>query len=139
MNILIKRLRMNGLYTEGELLINDLRTTFTVECTNFMLPAGDYHLRIVKRSARKQSLNIFVNSKDTGWKVGIGHSYRSSKAHRIICIGEPLIPGAIYKGTKEYERLIDRLTKCKDRKEEITLTISETRCIENRPIKHWLD
>lgn len=141
MDIKIKRLRVNRLYTEGEMIINGMRATFTVEHTTSMLPVGTYTVRIVKRSARKQYIGIFKaeDGHYTGWKIGIGHSYLSSKSDNIICIGTPLIPGAIYKATPDYERITDRLMKCKLRNEPIELIISETNCIQNQPISHWLN
>lgn len=152
MEIKVKRLAMNGLYTEGVLVINDMRTTSTVEHTQSMLPVGTYSVRIVKRSARKQYIGIFrneettishnpfrINVPNTGWKIGVGHSWISCKKDCLICIGERLIPGAMCKGGKEYERLIDRLTKCKERNESITLIVTESQCIENKPIRHWLE
>lgn len=139
MEITIYRKRKNRLYTEGVLLINGGRQTYTVEATDVMLPHGDYIVRIVKKSARKQYISILqTNGIPTEWKVGICHSYIGSKRDKTIAIGTPLIPGAIYKATKDYERIVDRLMKCMDRNEPIQLTISETNCTTNQPISHWL-
>lgn len=139
MNITINRLRSNYLYTEGELRINGLRNTFSVEASEIMLPVGTYSVRIVKRSARKQSLNIFLDGVDTGWNIGLDHSWIGSKKNRIICIGTPLIPGATYKGSKDFERINDRISKCVARNEPIELTITETYCVSNNPIRYWLE
>lgn len=138
MQIVIYRTKKNYLYTEGELTINDDRLTFTVEATACMLPAGNYLLRIVKKSERKLSLVVFdTDGTSTGWRIGIGSSFISSQKEHIIAIGEQLIPGALYKATCNYERLVDRLSKCKSRGESVELVISERFCRHNKPIKHW--
>jgi len=139
MQIVIYRTNKNRLYTEGELVINDDHQTFTVEATDCMLPAGKYLLRIVKKSERKQSLSIFSQEgKNTGWRIGIGSSFITSRKERIIAIGSRLIPGAVYKATSDYERLVDRISKCSNRKEEVELVISESFCKKDQPINHWL-
>ncbi len=139
MEIIIFRTHKNRLYTEGELTINDDRQTFTVEATECMLPAGEYILRIVKKSERKLSLSIFrTDGSPTGWRIGIGTSFVDSNKKHVIAIGSKLLPGTVYKSTPDYERLVDRLTKCNRRKERITLVISERFCKQNEPINHWL-
>jgi len=139
MEIVIYRKNTNRLYTEGELVVNGDRQTFTAEASAVMLPAGSYTLRIVKKSQRKQSLVIFrQDGKSTLWRIGIGHSYIGSLKDHIIAIGTPLIPGAVYKASRDYERLMDRFSKCTERKESMTLIISEEYCHPNQPIQHWL-
>ena len=140
MEITIYRKRKNDLYTEGVLHINGGRQTYTVEATDVMLPEGEYIVRIVKKSARKQYISILKqNGYPTDWKIGIDHSFIGSKKNRIIAIGTQLIPGAIFKGAKHFERITDRLMKCMDREETITLCISEVNCLANQPISHWLE
>lgn len=139
MTITINRDYKNDLYTEGRLLINGLLQTYTVEDTASMLPEGEYIVRIVKQSARKQTISIFRPvRRATGWSIGMGHSFRCSKKHKRIVIGQPLKRGAIYKATPDFERITDRLMKCIDRNENITLVISESKCSHFAPIVHWL-
>lgn len=137
MIISIKRKFLNQLYTEGRLLVNDYQQTFTVEATEVMLPPGQYQVRLTKDKARRRVIGIFSPSKPTGWSIGIGHSWIGSRKHHVIAIGQPLIPGSVYKATEIYERLFDRIEKCEQRGEAITLVIDESQCIENKPIKHW--
>lgn len=145
MELRIKRQTSNQLYTEGRLLVNDLRTTHTVESTADMLPAGKYTIRLTKDKNRRRVIGIFslnpkpsaLNPHYTGWSIGIGHSWIGSRKHRVIVIGDVLIPGTVYRATEIYERLFDRIEKCEDRHEPITLVIDESQCIENKPVKHW--
>lgn len=139
MLIEIKRHNTNDLYTEGRLYINDMRTTYTVEASECMLPAGIYRLKIVKKSARKQSLAIICDETPTGWTLGIGQSWISSKKNHIIAIGQPFFPGAVYKATPVYERIVDRLMKCEARGESIRLVITDDNCTHGLPIRHWTE
>ena len=137
MQVTINRQEANRLYTEGTLLINGRITTHTVESTQEMLPAGHYILKIVKHSERKQSLYIFCGKERTPWTIGIAPSWKVSRKKSIIAIGEPLIPGIVYQATPVYERLIDRLSKCMERKETIHLHITQEKCNPSHVIKHW--
>lgn len=159
MNITVKRQTSNQLYTEGRLLVNDLKTTHTVESTADMLPAGEYVIRLSKDKSRRRVIGIFsfkdeglkmrdegnslnsnlstFNLHYTNWSIGIGHSWIGSRKHQVIAIGDVLIPGAVFKASETYERLFDRIEKCEQRGEPITLIIDELQCIENTPIKHW--
>lgn len=145
MLIEIKRLKSNRLYTEGVMYINDMHNTLTVECTACMLPAGRYILKLVNVNAHKRELVILRppschslgTHQPTGWKIGTGISWISSKRELTICIGEQLIPGALYKASPIYERIIKRLEKCKDRKEPMELVIINDGCKESVPIVHW--
>ena len=127
MQVIINRTTRNELYTEGTLTINDRRTTHTVEATQSMLPAGSYTLKIVKLSERKQKLYLFSQGKRTPVTLSTCNSWLACHKKLAIAIGEPLIPGIVYKSTPVYDRLIDRLTKCQDDK-----------CKANEPIRHWL-
>ena len=145
MNIRIKRQTSNRLYTEGRLLVNDLKITHTVESTADMLPAGEYIIRLTKDKSRRRVIGIFslnsqpsaLNPHYTGWSIGIGHSWIGRRKQKVIAIGEVLIPGAVFKASETYERLFDRIEKCEGRHEPISLVIDESQCIENKPIKHW--
>ena len=148
MELSLTRTSTNCLYTLGSLRINGRHQTYTVEYTLSMLPAGQYTVRIVKYSARKQSICIFSSSGDGHGHsplsvITVCHSWISCRKFRRpskspIGIGLPLIPGAMYKGTPHYERITDRLMKCTARKESITLTISGRNCIHEQPVSHWL-
>lgn len=138
MNINLTRTQTNALYTHGTLAINGKHITHTVEATQVMLPPGHYTLKIVKQSQRKQKLCIYCSTGRTPWTLGPGHSWLTSHQVRIITIGEPLIPGALYQATPVYERLMDRLSKCQARHEPIRLVISDTHCRQGHPISHWL-
>lgn len=144
MNITIYRNFKNELYTEGKMHINGGFQTYTLESTVNMLPEGNYIVRIVKLSARKQYIGIFTTDDtgliqvSTGWKIGVGTSFFHCRKHRLIIIGIPLIRGAMYKSDKDYTRISERLMKCISRREPITLTITERRCRPSAPICHWL-
>lgn len=75
----------------------------------------------------------------TGWSIGIGLSWKTSKQNHLIAIGERLIAGALYKATPIYERLIDRLMKCESRGEGIQLVISADNCVPSHIIDHWIE
>lgn len=139
MLIEIKRNNTNDLYTEGRLHINDMRTTFTIESTETMLPVGIYQVKIVKKSARKQSLVIFNENTSTEWALGICLSWIGSKKQHIIGIGQPFFPGALYKATAIYERIVDRLMKCEARGEGVRLIITDDNITHGLPISHWLE
>lgn len=139
MLIEIKRHHTNDLYSEGRFYINDMLTTHTVEATDCMLPAGIYQLRIVKKSARKQSLVIFLDDHPTDWSIGIGLSWIGSKKNRIIAIGQPFFPGAVNRAAPIFERITDRLMKCEARGESIQLIISDDQCIPCKPIRYWTE
>lgn len=156
MIISINRQQINRLYTMGELRINGLRQTYCVEASECMLPVGSYILRIVKHSARKQSLCIFPCDSDSHSESPIStitlcHSWVGCKklaqsqdtpspslSLSPIAIGLPLMPGAMHKGTKDFERITDRLMKATQRGEDIDLIISEANATHGQPISWWL-
>lgn len=147
MELLIKRRTTNHLYTEGTLYVNGSKQTFTVESTEIMLPSGTYPVKLVKKNAHCRELIVERPADDSltsqpsplTFKIGICSSWIGSRKEKTICIGQYLIPGALYKAAPDYERIIKRLEKCKDRMEDITLTIIDSTCIQNHPIKHWLE
>ena len=167
MLIEIKRNNTNDLYTEGRLYINDMRTTFTIEPTETMLPVGIYQVKIVKKSARKQYIGVFETQvsngfnvpksfnpetsetseatetsetlQPTGWALGICLSWIGSKKQHIIGIGQPFFPGALYKATPIYERIVDRLMKCEARGEGVRLIITDDNITHGLPIRHWTE
>ena len=138
MEVYIKRQTINELYTEGCIFINGEKQTYTVESTEHMLPAGKYLVKLVTKNAHKRELDIFSpEGWSVGWRIGIAHSWIGSRNQRTIAIGQPLIPGVVYKATEIYERIVKRLEKCKARKEVISLIIDESHLVQNRPISHW--
>ena len=138
MEVYIKRQTINELYSEGCIFINGEKQTYTVESTEHMLPAGKYLVKLVTKNAHKRELEIFTpEGRSLGWRIGIAHSWIGSRKERTIAIGQPLYPGAVYKATDIYERIIKRLEKCKARKEVINLIIDESHLVQNQPISHW--
>ena len=134
MNITIHRNTTNRLYTEGELHVNGHHYTHTVEPTDRMLPAGTYLLRLVKVNAHCRKLAVM----GTEFCIGLGHSFIDSRRNRVIAIGQPLIPGTLYRASPDYERLVKRLEKCQKRQEAIHLLIAEATATPNAPARHWL-
>lgn len=147
MLIEIRRLKSNRYYTEGVMYINDMHNTLTVECTEHMLTAGHYTLKLHNKNAHKRELLILDTPSNmkhgahlhTGWKIGTAASWIGSKRKRTISIGQQLIPGALYKAAPIYERIIKRLEKCKERKEIIHLVINDEECSPTEPIRYWLE
>ena len=138
MEVIVKRQQINRLYTMGCFLINGEEQTCTVESTEGMLPAGTYLVRLVSKHAHKRELEIFSpDGQPVGWRIGIAHSWVSSRRHHIIAIGQPLIPGAVCQSAGSYERIIKRLEKCEARKEAINLIIDERHFVQTLPISHW--
>ena len=130
MEVYINRQTINELYTEGRLFINGEKQTYTVESTEHMLPAGKYLVKLVTKHAHKRELDIFsLEGWSVGWRIGIAHSWIGSRKERTIAIGQPFYPGAVYKATEIYERIIKRLEKCKARKEVINLIIDESHLV----------
>lgn len=139
MEVSIERQNTNYLYTEGRLFINGDLQTYTVESTEIMLPAGKYLLRLVAKNAHKRELAIFTpQGEPTCWRIGIEHSWIGSKKTKTIVIGQRFFPGALYKATPDYQRIIKRLEKCKSRNEAINLIITDTYCVTNKPLNHWI-
>ena len=137
----ITRYSTNPLYTEGILSINGEDQTRTIESTVHMLPAGIYTLQLVTIHAHLRELT--VHDWHTGQPIGIrisptATSHIGCQREHAIAIGEELIPGALYRATSVYERIVKRLEKCQKRGEPILLIIDEDRCRHNNPCSHWL-
>ena len=138
MEVFIERQTTNDLYTEGRLFINGDLQTYTTESSEIMLPAGNYRLQLITKNAHKRELVVFKDRYEpTGWRLGIAHSWIGSKKTKTIAIGQYFYPGARYKATPDYERIIKRLEKCKARKEVINLIIDGSHLVQNKPISHW--
>lgn len=137
----ITRTRTNALYTEGNLTINGEDQTRTIESTVHMLPAGLYRLQLVTIHAHLREL--IVHDWHTGRTLGIrisptATSHIGCQREKAIAIGEELIPGALYRATPVYERIVKRLEKCQKRGEPILLVIDDDRCRHSNPVRHWV-
>lgn len=144
--IIISRFMKTTLYTEGRVIVNGLRQTFCVEATNEMLPVGEYVLKLVSVNPRRRELQVYSanacgRARFTGWRLGCGHSWRSSKKRRTVTLGEICFPGAVKLSQRAYERIVKRLEKCKERGETILLQIRQESTCQEPPIQpnpHWL-
>ena len=132
MDIIIKRTTTNLLYTEGKISLSGRQIANTVEHTQTMLPAGRYKVYL-----HKKAKNNVIRVWGTKWDIGIAHSWIDARKKHLIAIGQPLIPGAVYKSADIYEALLKRAKRCYSRKVPITLIIDDSQCINNKPIKHW--
>lgn len=145
MIIEIKRNHTTRLYTLGTLVINDQKTAHTVEDTLSMLPVGTYRLVLTKGNKRRRLIAVLRTRADQGATGGqIYHfepngSYISSRKNHSICIGTPIIPGALKCGGEVYERLFDRIEKAEARKEDITLIITDADITHSDPISYWTE
>lgn len=149
MQIEIRRLQANRHYTESAIYVNDKKhVPYAVEHTFTMLPIGEYMIKLLKGKSRRREIVILPMEKvsvlDSSsippkpYTIIPSHSWVSAKSNNAIVIGEQLIPGAVQKGRDHYDRLFDRIEKCKDRGEAITLHITDDCCEESEPIKYWL-
>ncbi len=145
MIVTISRIRTNSLYTLSEFRINGSHVAFTLESTAHMLIKGKYAVRIAKHSARKQDIFLYTEApkgskhplQNTHIAIVLGNSWKDAARTSNIIIGLPLIPGVMYKGREIYENLVDRVTKCMERKEGISLVISDEHMKDMPAIKHW--
>lgn len=142
MELKINRNQTTRLYTLGELLINGMRTAYTVEDTLTMLESGIYKVRLHKGKARRREIIIVPDNK-TSFNVQKPHhfeangSHISSRKNLSVCIGEWIIPGALKNGLDVYNRLFDRIEKAEARKEDILLVIIDDGATPADPIKYW--
>lgn len=140
MNVKIIRTRTNALYTQGVLSINGDSQALTIEATPEMLPAGLYRLRLVTIHAHLRKLIVHDWHTDCSIGICISHtaiSHIGCRREKAIAIGEELIPGALYRATPVYERIVKRLEKCQKRGEHILLVIDEEHCRHDNPCRHW--
>ena len=133
MQILINRTYKNKFYTEGVIKVNGKKIAHTVEDTLTMLPPGTYQIRLCRYKSKRRIIRI----SSTSWSIGIGLSWIRSEKHHLIAIGQPLIPGVVYKATGTYGRLFERIEKCHLRREQITLIINGSKCQPCTPSPHW--
>ncbi len=142
MQIKIRRTHTTRLYTMGTLIINDMKTTHTVEDTLSMLDPGNYQIRLHKGNSRRRVIAIIPDNRTSIYvqpahRFEAGGTYLSSRRNKSIGIGELLIPGSLMKGNEVYDRLFDRLEKAEARKEAITLLITDDGITHGDPIGYW--
>lgn len=147
MQIEIHRLTSNHLYTEGQITVNSINFSHTIEHTFNMLPIGRYKIELKKLSSSHRVIAVipqhasmtpdFIsiieqgNSWITAQKIALMQSLTMSP----IIIGTPLTPGAVKCSSEAYNHLFERLKKCKT---EVTLTIRDNLCKPNAPSSHWV-
>lgn len=146
MEIRITRTKTNRLYTEGYMSINDMKTTQTVESTLMMLPDGKYVVKLRGCTERRRQIAILLPAESGIPNVPytVSHlepcgTWISSKKNKSICIGEPIIPGALKKGSEVFERLFDRIEKAEKRDEATTLMIVSRDLAKTLPIEYWIE
>ena len=147
MQIEIHRLASNHLYTEGLITVNGANFSHTIEHTFNMLPIGRYKIELKKLNCSHRVIAIipqhasitpdFVSIIEQGnsWITAQNITLKQRLTMSPILIGSPLIPGVIKHSANSYNRLFERLKKCKT---EVTLTIRDTQCKPNVPSSHWL-
>ena len=133
MIIIINRTYKNKFYTEGLIKVNGKQIAHTIEDTLTMLPPGKYQIRLCRYKSKRRIIRI----SNTSWSIGIGLSWIGSHKQHSIAIGHPLIPGVVYKATRTYVRLFERIEKCQARKEQITLVINDSKCQPCTSSSHW--
>lgn len=143
MELKLNRTTTTRLYTLGELFINGMKTTDTVEDTLSMLEAGTYKVCLSKGKSRRREIAIIPNPPHKGgvgggpYRFEPNGSHISSRKHHSICIGEWIIPGALKNGLEPYNRLFDRIEKAEARKEETTLIIIDSNVESHEPVSFW--
>lgn len=140
MKLEIVRKKANHLYSEGQLLVNGrLYIPYTVEHTFSMLPVGTYTMRLVNHEEEHRRLiGICGKNKRPFAFFETGNSFLELKNKKSVLVGECAMPGALKKGKTYYVRLFERMKKCQERQEEMTLTITDAKCESSEPLKHWL-
>src|SRR5574344_1512221 len=110
MKIEIKRWGDNGLYTEGQMLVNGrMAIPYTVEYHDIKVKAGTYKAYL-RKDGEKYTLS-YVDDTATERIIIAGHSFISAWKEQAVVVGDRLIPGAVYKGRHHLARLINRISK----------------------------
>ena len=147
MQIEIHRLTSNHLYTEVQVTVNGVNFSHTIEHTFNMLPIGRYKIELKKLSCSHRVIAIIplhtsvtpdlvsIIEQGNSWITEQNISLKQRLTMSPILIGTPLIPGVIRQSANSYNRLFERLKKCKT---EVTLTIRDNGCQPNVPSSHWL-
>ena len=136
MKIEIRRWGDNGLYTEGQMLVNGkMAIPYTVEYHDIKVKAGTYKAYL-RKDGEKYTLS-YVD--DTGAEriIIAGHSFKSAWREMAIVTGDRLIPGAVYKCRHHLARLINRISKAVKAGKKITLTFNEDEMQPTSIIRHW--
>lgn len=147
MQIEIHRLTSNPLYTEGHITVNGADFCHSIEHTPIMLPKGRYKIELKKLSSSHRVIAIiphhasmtsdFVSIIEQGnsWITAQKIALKQSLTMSPIIIGTPLTPGVVKCSSEAYNRLFERLKKCRT---EVTLTIRDNLCKPNSPSSHWV-
>lgn len=136
MKIEIKRWGDNGLYTEGQMLVNGkMAIPYTVEYHDNKVKAGTYKAYL-RKDGEKYTLS-YVDDTATERIIIAGHSFISAWKEQAVVVGDRLIPGAVYKGRHHLARLINRIAKAAKAGKKITLTFNEDGMQPTSIIRHW--
>lgn len=147
MQIEIHRLTSNPLYTEGHITVNGADFSNSIEHTPVMLPIGRYKIELKKLSCSHRVIAIIPQhasmTSDFVSIIGQGNSWKTAQNIALkqlltmspIIIGTPLTPGVVKCSSEAYNRLFERLKKCRT---EVTLTILDNLCKPNTPNSHWV-
>lgn len=147
MQIEIHRLTSNHLYTEGHIIVNGANFSHTIEHTFNMLPIGRYKIELKKLSCSHRVIAIiphhasltpdFVSTIEQGnsWITAQNIALKQLLTMSPIIIGTPLTPGVVRCSSEAYNRLFERLKKCRT---EVTLIIRDNLCKPNLPNSHWV-
>lgn len=144
MYLKINRTTTTRLYTMGELSVNGIQISQTVEDTLTMLEPGIYSVHLSKCKSRRREITIVPDNK-TSIQVQKSHrflpngSHISSRKNLSIGIGEWVIPGSLKQGLQVYNRLFDRLEKAEGRKESIMLIIADDNAKHCEPLSLWYE
>lgn len=123
MNIIINRFNQFKESLDGYLVIGEQRVCDTAENIATALPVGTYEVQIFRDPELHRKLPFVITSTDS-YSIRPGHGvFGTPKTH--ILVGERIVAGCMMHSNEIFARLIDRLDKCKQRKEPITLTIVE--------------
>lgn len=99
MELKLNRTITTRLYTLGELSINGLKTTYTVEDTLTMLEGGIYKVRLRKGKSRRRVIAIIPGSPHKGGEQGkrmLITSDRSEGSHNSYGDGGPKAGGGLH-------------------------------------------
>ena len=137
MKIEIKRWGDNGLFTEGQLIVNGkMAIPYTVEYHDNKVPAGSYKA-CLKKCGEKYKL-FFIDNNENERTFIAGNSYITARKESAVVVGNRLIQGAVYQGRQLLSRLINRIYKAVKADKNITVTFSEQEMQPTSVIKHWM-
>ena len=159
MNIHIKRIRKTADTIDGQLTIDgSVRLCDTAENAITALPAGTYHVSIIKCKQHARKMPVIVVHKDVlpncskcnklpcvtnntkmpcicpMLKVGNGVYHREDGS---IILGTYIAPGCLKHSKEAFDTVYDRIRKSSERGHEITLTIEENYPIVKRTLTNY--